>query len=65
MPEGDSLSHAAPFRIVNIGNSDKVCLLDFVEAIEDCLGKKAERNYMGMQTGDVPATWQTQAFCNS
>ena len=57
VPEGDSLSPVAPFRIVNIGNSDKVRLLDFIEAIEECLGKKAERNYMGMQTGDVPATW--------
>ena len=54
---GDSLSHVAPYRVVNIGNSDKVKLLDFVEAIESYLGRKAERNYMGMQTGDVPATW--------
>ena len=57
VPQGDSLSSVAPFRVVNIGNSDKVRLLDFVEAIEDRLGKKAVRNYMGMQTGDVPATW--------
>ncbi|WPZ31545.1 GDP-mannose 4,6-dehydratase (plasmid) [Sulfitobacter sp. OXR-159] len=57
VPQGDSLSSAAPYRVVNIGNSDKVRLLDFVDAIEDCLGQKAERNYMGMQTGDVPATW--------
>ncbi|OIQ05636.1 MAG: UDP-glucuronate 5-epimerase [Rhodobacteraceae bacterium CG2_30_10_405] len=55
--EGDSLSPVAPYRVVNIGNSDKVRLLDFVDVIEDCLGQKAERNYMGMQTGDVPATW--------
>lgn len=55
--QGDSLSPVAPFRIVNIGNSDKVRLLDFVEAIEDCLGQKAVRNYMEMQKGDVPATW--------
>lgn len=55
--EGDSLSPVAPFRIVNIGNSDTVRLLDFVEAIEDCLSKKAIRNYMPMQPGDVPATW--------
>lgn len=55
--EGDSLSPVAPFRIVNIGNSDKVRLLDFIEAIEDCLGRKAIRNYMPMQMGDVPATW--------
>ena len=55
--KGDSLSPVAPYRIVNIGNSEKVPLLDFIEAIEDVLGKKAKRNYMGMQTGDVPATW--------
>lgn len=57
VPEGDSLSPVAPFRIVNIGNSDKVRLLDFIDTIEDCLGKKAIRNYMPMQMGDVPATW--------
>lgn len=55
--EDDSLSPVAPFRIVNIGNSDKVRLLDFIDAIEGCLGKKAQRNYMDMQMGDVPATW--------
>ena len=57
VPEGDSLSPVAPWRVVNIGNSQKVRLLDFIEAIEDCLGKKAIRNYMDMQPGDVPATW--------
>ncbi len=57
VPEGDSLSPVAPYRVVNIGNSNKVKLLDFVDAIEDCLGKKAKRNYMEMQSGDVPATW--------
>ena len=55
--EGDSLSPAAPFRVVNIGNSDKVRLTDFIEAIEAEIGRKAIRNYMPMQTGDVPATW--------
>lgn len=54
---GDSLSPVAPYRVVNIGNSDKVKLLDFIDAIEDVLGKKAIRNYMPMQMGDVPATW--------
>ena len=34
VPEGDSLSPVAPYRVVNIGNADKVKLLDFVEAIE-------------------------------
>lgn len=57
VPDGDSLSPVAPYRIVNIGNSDKVRLLDFVEAIEEELGQKAIRNYMPMQMGDVPATW--------
>jgi UDP-glucuronate 4-epimerase len=55
--EGDSLSPVAPYRIVNIGNSEKVKLMDFIEAIEDVLEKKAIRNYMPMQLGDVPATW--------
>ena len=54
---GDSLSPVAPFRIVNIGNSDKVRLLDFIEAIEQSIGAKAARNMMPMQKGDVPATW--------
>ncbi|EAQ45369.1 hypothetical protein MED193_01405 [Roseobacter sp. MED193] len=55
--EGDSLSPVAPYRVVNIGNSEKVRLLDFIDAIEISLGKKAIRNYMEMQIGDVPATW--------
>ena len=57
VPEGDSLSPVAPYRVVNIGNSDKVRLLDFIDAIEDSLGQKAIRNYMPMQKGDVFATW--------
>jgi UDP-glucuronate 4-epimerase len=55
--EGDSLSPAAPFRVVNIGNSEKVRLLDFIEAIEAAVGRPAIRNALPMQTGDVPATW--------
>ncbi|WP_057882142.1 NAD-dependent epimerase/dehydratase family protein [Tsuneonella troitsensis] len=54
---GDSLSPVAPFRVVNIGNGDKVRLLDFVEAIEEECGMSANRNCMDMQKGDVPATW--------
>lgn len=57
IPAGDSLSPVAPYRVVNIGNSDKVRLLDFVDAIEEVVGKKAIRNYLPMQQGDVPATW--------
>lgn len=55
--DGDSLSPVAPYRVVNIGNGEKVRLLDFVEAIEEAVGTKAIRNYMPMQMGDVPATW--------
>ncbi|MEP3428012.1 MAG: NAD-dependent epimerase/dehydratase family protein [Hyphomicrobiales bacterium] len=55
--EIDSLSAIAPYRVVNIGNSEKVSLLDFIEAVEVELGKKAIRNMMPMQIGDVPATW--------
>ena len=57
VPDGDSLSPVAPYRVVNIGNSDKIRLLDYIEAIEAELGKPAIRNYMEMQAGDVPATW--------
>ena len=53
----DTLSPVAPHRVVNIGNSDKVRLLAFVEAIERELGIKAIMNYMPMQAGDVLATW--------
>jgi UDP-glucuronate 4-epimerase len=55
--EVDSLSPVGPYRVVNIGNSEKIRLLDFIDAIEETLGKKAIRNYMPMQMGDVPATW--------
>jgi len=55
--QGDSLSPVAPHRVVNIGNSTKVRLLDFIDEIESALGKKTIRNYMEIQAGDVPATW--------
>jgi UDP-glucuronate 4-epimerase len=53
----DSLSPVAPFRIVNIGNSEPVRLIDFIEIIEEKVGKTATRNYLPMQPGDIPATW--------
>jgi UDP-glucuronate 4-epimerase len=55
--EFDSLSPVAPFRVVNIGNSERVSINDFVEAIETCLDILAVKNYMPAQLGDVPATW--------
>ena len=59
---GDSLSPVAPWRVVNIGNSRQERLLDFIAAIEDALGRKAVRNYMEIQPGDVPATWADTAL---
>jgi UDP-glucuronate 4-epimerase len=55
--QGDSLSPVAPFRVVNIGNSEAVRLEDFIDSIESATGRRAIRNYMNMQQGDVPATW--------
>ena len=46
----------APYRLVNIGNSAPVQLLEFISEIERCVGRQAVRNYMEMQPGDVPAT---------
>lgn len=53
----DSLSGVAPFRTVNIGNNDKVRLLDFIDALEAAIGIPAKRHFMEMQKGDVFATW--------
>ncbi len=53
---------AAPFRIVNIGRGAPVNLLDFIETIEQKLGKKAIRNYLEMQKGDTPQTYADSAL---
>lgn len=53
----DSLSPVAPFRVVNIGNSRPVKLIDFIEELEKALGIKIEKNYLKMQAGDVFETW--------
>jgi UDP-glucuronate 4-epimerase len=55
--EDTGLSPAAPYRVVNIGNGQPVGLLEFIEAIEASIGKRATRNYLPMQPGDVPATF--------
>jgi len=54
--KNDSLSPVAPFRILNLGNTKKVYLLDFINEIEKQLDRKAIRNYMAMQKGDVMMT---------
>ncbi|MCL4105473.1 UNVERIFIED_CONTAM: hypothetical protein GTU68_055604 [Idotea baltica] len=53
----DSLSDVAPFRVVNIGNGHPVALMDFITAIETALDQTAQKNFLPMQQGDVPATW--------
>lgn len=55
--EPDPSSSPAPYKIYNIGNNSPVKLLDFIEAIEKATGKKADKNLMPIQPGDVPATW--------
>jgi len=47
----------APWRIYNIGNNDPNDLLRYIEVLEDCLGKKAEKNMLPLQLGDVPYTY--------
>ncbi|WP_294332152.1 NAD-dependent epimerase/dehydratase family protein [uncultured Sphingomonas sp.] len=54
--EGDSLSPAAPFRIVNIGAGRPTPLMDYIGAAEKALGRTAIKNFLPMQAGDVPAT---------
>ena len=54
--KNDSLSPVAPFRILNIGNTKKVLLLDFINELEKQLKKKAIRTYMSMHQGDVKIT---------
>ncbi|WP_448807361.1 NAD-dependent epimerase [Aminobacterium colombiense] len=50
-------SSISPYRIYNIGNSSPVRLAEFIEAIEEALGKKTIKNYISLQNGDVLATW--------
>ena len=48
---------SAPYRVYNIGNHQPVELLRYIEVLEDCLGRKAERNLLPLQPGDVPDTY--------
>jgi UDP-glucuronate 4-epimerase len=54
--KNDTLSNVAPFRIINIGNQKKVYLKNFISALEKKLNKKAKKNNMSMQKGDVKKT---------
>ena len=53
----DPATSHAPYRVYNIGNNEPVQLMEFIETIESAIGKKAEKNMMGMQDGDVVATY--------
>ncbi len=53
----DPASSSAPYRLYNIGNHAPVELLHLIEVLEDCIGKKAVKNFLPMQPGDVPATF--------
>ena len=55
--EEKGLETTAPYKIYNIGNHSPVTLMDFITTIEQAMGKKAEKNMMPMQPGDVPATY--------
>jgi len=52
----DPATSRAPFRLYNIGNNRPVELLRYIEVIEECLGRKAEKNLLPLQPGDVPDT---------
>jgi UDP-glucuronate 4-epimerase len=53
----DPATSSAPFRLYNIGNNSPVELSRYIEVLEDCLGRKAERNLLPLQAGDVPDTF--------
>jgi UDP-glucuronate 4-epimerase len=53
----DSATSYAPFKLYNIGNNNPVELMHYIEVLENCLGKKAEKNLLPIQAGDVPATY--------
>jgi len=58
----EKMSNSAPYRVVNIGNSNQVKLLTFIEKIEEHIGKKAKKNMMPMQLGDVQSTLADNSY---
>ena len=55
--EPDSATSRAPYRLYNIGNNQPVELMHYIEVLEDCLGRQAQKNMLPLQPGDVPATY--------
>jgi len=62
--EFDSISPIAPWRVVNIGNSATVNLMDYIAALEDALGMTAVKNFLPMQQGDVKETLASTKLLN-
>lgn len=54
--EADPARSSAPYRVFNIGNHDPVKLMDFIQAIEQVAGREAQKEFLPLQDGDVPAT---------
>jgi UDP-glucuronate 4-epimerase len=53
----DPATSCAPYKLYNIGNNNPVELMEFIEVLENNLNKKAEKNFLPIQAGDVPATY--------
>ena len=53
----DSATSSAPYQLYNIGNNQPVELMRYIEVLEECLGRKAEKNLLPLQAGDVPDTF--------
>lgn len=53
----DPATSSAPYRLYNIGSNNPIELMRYIETLEKCLGRVAEKNFLPMQAGDVPATY--------
>ena len=63
--EADPATSSAPYRVFNIGNNNPVQLLEFIACIERALGRKATKNLLPLQDGDVPATFANTDALNA
>jgi UDP-glucuronate 4-epimerase len=53
----DSATSLAPYRLYNIGNNNSIEITRYIEVIEECLGRVAEKKLLPMQPGDVPCSF--------
>ena len=63
--ENDSLSKFSPYRIINIGNSSPINLMEYIAVIEEKLGKKAKKRYLDREKGEVKDTWSDISLLRS